>query len=318
MWDRKGHIVTNNHVVEDAERIRVTFSEWTVADATLVGANADSDLAVIQVDVPAEQLLPVRLADSGQVAVGQLVVAIGNLYGLESTMTVGIVSALRRALPVESESLLGGPTYWIPDMIQTDAPINPGNSGGVLASDRGEVIGVTTAIISPVQASAGIGFAVPAAIVEKVVPALIESGSYSYPWVGISGTSLHPELAQAIGLEAEQRGALVQEVVSGGPAEGAGLRGSSRVVRIDGMEARVGGGVIVAFDGQPVKEFEDLVAYLVRSTEVGQEIELTILRDGRERAVTVTLGARPGEDTAAQLQEARDVSASSPGLASEA
>jgi S1-C subfamily serine protease len=306
VWDRKGHMVTNNHVVEDAEKIRVTFSDGTVADANLVGANADSDLAVIKVDVPAEQLLPVRLADSDQVAVGQLAVAIGNPFGLESTMTVGIVSALGRSLPVEPESGLGGPTYSIPEVIQTDAPINPGNSGGVLVNDRGEVIGVTTAIVSPVQASAGIGFAVPAAIVEKVVPALIETGSYTYPWLGISGTSLAPGLAEAMGLDAHQRGALIQQVVPGGPAEDAGLRGSSRAVEIEGMEARVGGDVIVALDGRPVKEFEDLVAYLVRSTQVGQEVELTVLRDGRELDVIVTLGARPGDDIAAQPQEAGD------------
>jgi S1-C subfamily serine protease len=307
VWDRNGHIVTNNHVVANAERIRVTFADGTVAEATLVGANADSDLAVIKVELPAKRLLPVRLADSAQVTVGQLAVAIGNPFGLENTMTVGIVSALGRSLPVASDNELGGATYSIPDVIQTDAPINPGNSGGVLVNDRGEVIGVTTAIISPVQASAGIGFAVPAAIVEKVVPALIENGSYHYPWLGISGTSLGPELAQAMGLDADQRGALVAEIVPGGPAEEAGLRGSSRQVEIDGMEARVGGDVIVALDGQRVQGFDDLVAHLVRSTEVGQQIELTILRDGRERNVTVTLGTRPGDEDASQPREERNV-----------
>jgi 2-alkenal reductase len=166
---------------------------------------------------------------------------------------------------------------------------------------------VTTAIISPVQASAGIGFAVPAAIVEKVVPALIENGSYTYPWLGISGTSLVPELAEAMGLDAEQHGALIVEVVPGGPADEAGLRGSSRAVEINGLEARIGGDVIVAINGQPVQEFDDLVAQLVRSTEVGQETELTILRDGRERDVMVTLGARPGDDATVQPQEERDV-----------
>jgi S1-C subfamily serine protease len=208
-------------------------------------------------------------------------------------MTVGIVSALERSLPAESNSG-DGSSYTIPDVIQTDAPINPGNSGGVLVNDQGEVIGVTSAIVSPVSASAGIGFAVPAAIVQKVVPVLIAKGSYEHPWLGISGTTLDPDLAQAMSLDANQRGALVIEVVPGGPAEQAGLQGSDRQVTIDGQERQVGGDVVVALDGQPVKTFDDLVAYLVQSTEVGQKVTLTVLRDGRERQVEVTIAARPG------------------------
>jgi len=232
------------------------------------------------------------MADSTRVLVGQLAIAIGNPFGLENTMTVGIVSALERSLPAESNSS-DGTSYTIPDVIQTDAPINPGNSGGVLLNDQGEVIGVTSAIVSPVRASAGIGFAVPAAIVQKVVPVLIAKGSYEHPWLGISGTTLDANLAQAMGLEANQRGALVIEVVPGGPAEQAGLQGSDRQVTIDGQERQVGGDVIVALDGQPVKTFDDLVAYLFRSTEVGQKVTLTLLRDGREQQVEVTVAARP-------------------------
>ena len=292
VWDQEGHVVTNNHVVNGADKIEVTFSDGTTVPGTVVGTDPASDLAVLKVEVPAGQLHPVRMADSTLVMVGQLAVAIGNPFGLENTMTVGIVSALERSLPAESNSG-DGSSYTIPDVIQTDAPINPGNSGGVLVNGQGEVIGVTSAIVSPVRASAGIGFAVPAAIVQKVVPVLIAKGSYEHPWLGISGTTLDPDLAQAMGLEANQRGALVIEVVPGGPAEQAGLQGSDRQVTIDGQERQVGGDVVVALDGQPVKTFDDLVAYLVQSTEVGQKATLTVLRDGRERQVEVTIAARP-------------------------
>lgn len=293
VWDQEGHIVTNNHVVDGADEIEVTFSDGTTVQATVVGTDPASDLAVLKVEVPAGQLHPVRMADSTLVMVGQLAIAIGNPFGLENTMTVGIVSALERSLPAESNSG-DGSSYTIPDVIQTDAPINPGNSGGVLVDDQGAVIGVTSAIVSPVGASAGIGFAVPSAIVQKVVPVLITKGSYEHPWLGISGTTLDAGLAQAMGLEANQRGALVIEVVPGGPAEQAGLQGSDRQVTIDGQERQVGGDVVVALDGQPVKNFDDLVAYLLRSTEVGQKITLTVLRDGREQQVEVTVAARPG------------------------
>jgi len=295
VWDKEGHVVTNNHVVDGADKIKVVFSDGTTVPATVVGTDPDSDLAVVKVDLPAGDLYPVRLADSTQVKVGHLAVAIGNPFGLENTMTVGFVSALERSLPVESNGG-AGPSYTIPDVIQTDAPINPGNSGGVLVNDRGEVIGVTSAIISPVRASAGIGFAVPSVIVQKVVPALIEDGRYAHPWLGISGTSLDPDLAQAMELEAGQRGALVADVVPGGPADEAGLRGSDQTITVDGEERRIGGDVVVAIDGQPVETFDDLVAYLVRSTEVGQTVTLTVLRDGRERQVEVTLSERPGEE----------------------
>jgi len=291
VWDEEGHIVTNNHVVEGADKIRVTFSDGATISGTVVGADPDSDLAVLKVDVPADALYPMQLADSTQVEVGHLAVAIGNPFGLENTMTVGFVSALGRSLPAETGS--EGPSYTIPDVIQTDAPINPGNSGGVLVNDRGEVIGVTSAIVSPVRASAGIGFAIPSAIVQRVVPALIETGHYAYPWLGISGVSLNPDLAQAMNLEVNQRGALVVEVVAGGPADEAGLRGSDRTITVDGIERRVGGNVIMALDGRPVEAFDDLVACLVNSTEVGQKVTLKILRDGREQQVEITLGERP-------------------------
>jgi serine protease Do len=303
VWDTEGHIVTNNHVVEGADKITVTFSDGTSTRGTLVGADHDSDLAVVKVDLPADQLHPVQLADSMQVKVGQLAVAIGNPFGLEGTMTVGFVSALGRLLPVERGT--SGTGYSIPDIIQTDAPINPGNSGGVLVDDQGQVIGVTAAIESPVRANAGIGFAIPAAIVEKVVPLLITTGHYQHPWLGISGTALNLELSEAMDLDSDQHGALVVEVIPGSPADEAGLRGSDREVDIEGQPVRVGGDVIVAIEGEPVQGVDDIISYLARYTQIGDKITLSILRQGKEQTVEVELAARPSEDegTAAAPRE---------------
>ncbi len=291
VWDKQGHIVTNNHVVDGADKIQVTFSDGTTVPAQVVGTDPDSDLAVIKTDVTADRLQPIAVADSTQAKVGQLAIAIGNPFALEGTMTVGIVSALGRSLPT-SEDVTQGPSYTIPDIIQTDAPINPGNSGGVLVDDQGHLIGVTAAIESPVGTNAGIGFAIPSAIVRKVVPALIETGRYEHPRLGISGTDLTLDLAQAMELKPDQRGALVVDISPDSAADKAGLHGSDRNVEIDGQQIRVGGDVIVAIDNQTVKEFDDLVVYLARNTEVGQTVTLTILRQGQEQQVEVTLEAR--------------------------
>jgi S1-C subfamily serine protease len=265
----------------------------------------DSDLAVIQVNVSADRLQPVKVSDSTQVKVGQLAVAIGNPFGLQGTMTVGFISALGRYLPVASDGVESN--YTIPDIIQTDAPINPGNSGGVLLNDEGKVIGVTAAIESAVESNAGIGFAIPSVIVQKVVPALIEQGHYDHPWLGISGLALLPELREAMKLDPEQLGILVEDVTSDSPADVAGLRGSARQVEIDGQTARVGGDVITAIDGQPLRDFEDLVAYLARQTTVGQTVTLTVLRDNKETTIELTLAARPKEQ--AKQNEAETASA---------
>jgi len=289
VWDNQGHIVTNYHVIENATRIVVRFADDTTAEATVVGSDPDSDLAVLKVDVAASQLQPVRIAQT-EPAVGQLSVAIGNPFGLENTMTVGFISAIGRSLSV-GETL--GSRYSIPDIIQTDAPINPGNSGGVLVNEKGEVIGVTAAIISPVQASVGIGFAIPAAIVEQVVPVLIETGAYAHPWVGISGTTLTADLAEVMELPADQRGALVIDVIANSPAEQGGVRGSTRQVTLDGIQTNVGGDVIIALDATPIHSFEDLISALSAQTRPGQTVVLTVLRDGAERELRLTLGERP-------------------------
>jgi len=292
VWDKKGHIVTNNHVIDGAESITVVFSDDTDAEATLVGADPDSDLAVLKVDVPAGQLLPVHMGDSADLQVGELAIAIGNPFGQEGTMTVGIISALGRLLAVDAGNPFA-PRFNIPDIIQTDAAINPGNSGGVLLNDQGEVIGVTTAIISATRTSAGIGFAVPAAIVNQVVPALIKDGHYEHPFLGISGGSLISDLAEAMDLPADQRGVLVAEVVPDGPAAEAGLEGNDRQVEIEGIQVGIGGDIITAFDDEPIKSMDGLITYLERNTQVGQQVELTILRDGELDTVSVTLSARP-------------------------
>jgi len=290
VWDQNGHIVTNNHVISGADKIEVTFSDGTIVPATLVGADPDSDLAVLQVDVNAHSLSPVQMADSNSVEVGQLAIAIGNPFGLEGTMTTGIISAVGRSLPADETA---AQSYTIPDIIQTDAPINPGNSGGVLVDAQGQVLGVTSAIESPVRASAGIGFAIPSSIVENVVPALIKDGKYIHSWLGISGTDLVPELSTAMNLDSGQRGALVEEVMPNSPAEKAGLQGSNNQVTIEGQTATVGGDVITKIDSQPVMGMDDLIAYLASSTTVGQKVTLTLLRNGKEQSLDVTLAARP-------------------------
>jgi 2-alkenal reductase len=297
VWDTQGHIITNNHVVDGASKVQVTFSDGMTVDAKVVGTDPNADLAVLQVNVPASQLTPVVLADSTQVKVGQIAIAIGNPYGLAGTMTEGIISGLERTLPVGLDNLTSqqGPTYSIPDIIQTDASINPGNSGGVLVDIQGQLIGVTAAIESSSGSNSGIGFVIPSAIVKKVVPSLIATGSYQHPRLGISGTSMTPDLAKAMGLDSQQNGALVIEVTPGGPAANAGLQASNQTATINGQNVPVGGDVIVAINGQSVKQFDDLSTYLFYNTSIGQTVNLTVLRNGKEQTVKVTLDALPNQ-----------------------
>jgi len=291
VWDSRGHIVTNNHVVENASRILVTFADGTTVEAQLVGADPESDLAVIKVDESAVDLQPLTLVDSDQVKVGQLAIAIGNPYGLSGTMTEGIVSALSRSLPVSSSDGVERGTYTIPDVIQTNAAITPGNSGGVLVDVEGKVIGVTAAIRSSTDSNSGIGFVIPANIVNRVVPVLIDKGNYVHPRLGITATSLTYDLAEAANLDLNQRGVLVVNVTSGSPADRAGLRGSTIQASANGNATPTDGDIVTAIDGQPVKTFEDLTSYLFNSTEVGQTVELTVLRQGAQHTVQLTLSS---------------------------
>lgn len=298
VWDTQGHIVTNNHVVAGASQITVTFSDQTSVPAQIVGTDPDSDLAVLGVNVPASELHPVQEA-SAYAKVGQIAIAIGNPFGLQGSMSMGIVSAIGRSLPVEPGTAATGPSYRIPAVIQTDAPINPGNSGGVLVDDEGRVIGVTAAIVSASGSSSGIGFAIPAEIVQMVVPALIQNGHYDHPYIGVSGTTLTPSLASAMNLAEQQRGALLADITPGGPADQAGLQGSDKTVDINGQSVKVGGDVVIAVGDQPVKSFDDLAAYVALNTQVGETVALQIIRNEQEQNVDITIGARPAAETAA-------------------
>jgi serine protease Do len=296
IWDTKGDIVTNNHVVDGSTKIEVTFSDGTTVPATIVGQDPYSDLAVIKVSVVASMLKPVTMADSTQVKVGEIAIAIGNPYGFEGSMTVGTVSGLGRTLPTNTTSQTSGASYSIPDVIQTDAAINPGNSGGVLVNDQGQVIGVTSDYLASGSGpSTLIGFAIPAEIVSKVVPSLISSGTYTHPYLGLSGMDMNPDIAQAMNLPADTRGALVEQVVAGGPAAKAGLQASNTTVTINGSQGTVGGDVITAIDGQTIHNMPDIIAYLAIHTQVGQTVTLTILRNGKTLSVQVTLGSRPNQ-----------------------
>ncbi len=290
--DSEGHIVTNNHVVENAEEMRVTFADGTVAQAELVARDVNSDLAVIKVDVDPERLVPLVLGDSSSLRVGQRVIAIGNPWDLGGTMTVGIISALGRTLPSRITADFG--IYSIPDLIQTDAAINPGNSGGPLVDSRGRVVGVNTAIRSEGLYNSGVGFAVPVDIVKRVVPALISEGRYRYPYLGISANSevTVADLAEALNLPV-QRGVLIAEARPGWPAYAAGLRGGSDIIDFFGVQVLVGGDIILAIDGYELRDFDDLIAYLVRETSVGQEVTVTILRGDENLEIPVTLDERP-------------------------
>jgi len=291
VWDPQGHIVTNNHVVENAYNITVTFSDGTTTTAEVVGTDVQSDLAVIKVDPSGLTLHPVSLGDSQAVKVGDLVIAIGNPYGLAGSMTQGIVSALSRSLTVDSSDPFSSSTYTIPDIIQTDAAVNPGNSGGVLVNTSGEVIGVTSAIQSTTNANAGIAFAIPAHIVDRIVPVLIKDSRYKHPSLGLSGITLTANYATEMGLDANTHGVLITEITPGGAADLAGLRETSQQYTRYNRGVIIFGDVITAIDGNPVRTYEDLISYIFNKTEVGQRVELTILRDGKEMTVTATLQA---------------------------
>ncbi|MGB9300787.1 MAG: trypsin-like peptidase domain-containing protein [Anaerolineae bacterium] len=283
--DTEGRIITNNHVVEGADEVQVTLYDGAIVQASVLGTDPYSDLAVIDIDLPPQVLRPVELGDSDELRVGQRAVAIGNPFGLEGTLTTGVISALGRTLPAET-------LFAIPEVIQTDAAINPGNSGGPLLNAEGLVIGVNTAIRTTTGGNTGVGFAVPVNLVKRVVPRLIAEGHYDHPQLGIRGLTITPVLVEAMDLPVDG-GVLVSEVTADSPAGKAGIRGGTREVSIRGDLVREGGDIIVSIDGQETNQFEDLLSYIVMETEVGQEIAVAIIRDGEERVVKVVLGARP-------------------------
>ena len=283
--DVQGHIVTNDHVVKEADSLEVTLASGKKVSAKLIGRDAFNDLAVIKIDVPGERLPTVQLGDSKQLQIGQMTIAIGNPFGLDRTVTTGVVSSLERTLRTESGRE-------IRNVIQTDAAINPGNSGGPLLDSRGEVIGINSAIFSPTGGSVGIGFAIPVNTAKRLVPELIAKGRVSHPWLGIRGQNVTPQLIQLLKLPV-QRGVLVVEVQGGSPAAKVGIRGGNRPVRIGNLRTAAGGDLIVAIDGKAVESDGGLVAYLDDHKRVGDTVELEIIRDGQRMKVRATLGEHP-------------------------
>jgi S1-C subfamily serine protease len=282
IYSNDGYILTNYHVIEDAEEITVTFTNGNITEATIVGSDPYSDIAVLKVNRPSETLTPVVLGNSSALIVGELVVAVGNPYGLSGTITAGIISQVGREL-----SSPGG--YNIIDVIQLDAAINPGNSGGPLVNMRGEVIGINTAIVT---GSTGLGFAIPSDTIKRELPSLLATGEYIHSRVGISGNTVNPEIAEIIGLNYTY-GILISEVAPGGPAENAGLRGGDRTERIGGLLYVIGGDVIIGVDGFIMRNFNDFSVYLERNTTPGTVISLTIIRNNQKLTLNVTLGKRP-------------------------
>ncbi len=290
VYDGDGHIVTNYHVIERARQINVTFSDGTTLVAEVVGVDPTYDLAVIRVDPEAHNLVPLTLGDSQTLRIGQFVVAIGSPFGLEQSVTFGVISSLGRIIESPDRRFIG-------EAIQTDAAINPGNSGGPLLDLEGRGIGVNAQIISPSRASAGIGFAIPVKLVQRVIPELIATGVYRHPWMGVGPVAMTPQLAEILrdaGYDVPDSGVYLLSVERGSAADRAGLRGPQREVSTELGRVPVGGDVLLAIDGTEISSARDLIAYLETFTQPGDTVEVTIARDGEILIIPVTLGERPG------------------------
>ena len=285
VFDKKGHVITNAHVVEGATKVVVTFLDGRSYNAEIIGVDTFTDIAVIKVNADLSLLHPLSLGDSSNLQVGEPIAAIGNPFGLSGSMTSGIVSQLGRLLP-------SGLGYSIPDVIQTDAAINPGNSGGPLLNMRGEIVGINTAIQSATGEFTGVGFAVPSQTLAKIVPNLIQNGEYKHPWIGISGRDIDPDLAKVLKLN-DAVGFLVVTVVPDSPASKAGLHGSVNTVDVDGVQYTIGGDIILSVDDVEVRKISDILIHLQRQKSVGDDLVLEILRDGRTTSFTIILGERP-------------------------
>jgi len=287
VFDDKGRIVTNAHVVQDSEQLDVTFSNGLIRSAETIGIDRNSDLAIIQVDQLPDGTLPLPLGNMQELAVGQTVLAIGNPFGLDGTLTKGIISALGRTIPALTP-------FSIPQAIQTDAAINPGNSGGPLLDLHGHVIGINAQIETDGRTGSnnGVGFAIPVNIVNQVVPELISKGKYEWSWLGVRGGDVIPTLVKAMNLP-NDIGAYLVEVTPGGPAEQAGIRGSDKQKLVNGRALEVGGDVVIAIDGKTISTFNDLLVYIALETRPGQEVTLTIVRNGKESDIGFLVGSRP-------------------------
>jgi S1-C subfamily serine protease len=285
VYDTSGHIITNQHVIDGADTIQVTFLDGNITSANLIGMDIYSDLAVVKVDPQVTRLYPVVLGNSSELSVGEPVAAMGNPFGLSDTLTVGVVSSLERTLTAVGN-------YVIIDIIQLDAAVNPGNSGGPLVNLLGQVVGVNTAIQSETGTFTGIGFAVPSDTIKREIDSLIENGDYKHPWLGISALGVNLAIADALGLEKPQ-GILVTEVISGSPVDLAGLRGGDENNIDPQLGVPLGGDVITKVNDRPVITMDDLIVYMERNTIPGDSVVLGIIRDGQELDITVTLGERP-------------------------
>lgn len=286
VFDLSGNIITNAHVIDNADNITVTFLDGSQYNASIVGMDKFTDIAVINVEEKPDYLHPLEIGDSSTLKVGEPVAAIGNPFGLSGSMTSGIVSQIGRLLPSHDTG------FSIPNVIQTDAAINPGNSGGPLLNMDGKVMGINTAIQSGTGQSAGIGFAVPSNTISKVVPVLITEGKYSHPWIGISGQDINPDLAKIRNLN-HSKGFLIVTVIPDSPAEMAGLKGVSEIEKIDNKEYPKDGDIIISVDGKEVRKISDILIHLQEEKSVGDEMILGIIRNGEQMDVILTLVVRP-------------------------
>ena len=286
VYDTEGRIITNNHVVEGSKTVNVSFIDGNTYTAKVVGTDPGNDIAVIQIidNFSDESLVPLTFGNSSNLDVGQQVIAIGNPFGLSDTMTTGIISQIGRLLP--NDNSVG---FSIPDVIQVDAAINPGNSGGPLLDLNGQVVGMNTAISTSTGDFAGVGFAVPANTISKIAPVLIKNGTYSHPYLGISGRSLDSDISLANGLARNFKGVIVEIIVSGGPADKAGITPATP----DQNNILHGGDIITSIDGHPIKTIYDVIAYLDEQKNVGDKVIVTVHRQGKSMDLTATLGARP-------------------------
>ena len=285
VFDKKGHIITNAHVIEGSTKTVVTFLDGRSYNAEIIGMDEYTDIGVLKVNADLKLLNPLSLGDSSNLNVGEPIAAIGNPFGLSGSMSSGIVSQMGRLLP-------SGSGYSIPDVIQTDAAINPGNSGGPLLNMRGNIVGINTAIQSTTGEFTGVGFAIPSQTVAKIVPTLINEGEYKHPWIGISGRDIDPDTANVLGLKDAIEFQIIT-VVENSPAADAGLIGSDKTIVVEGREYPTGGDIIVGVDGMDVRKIDDILVHLQRVKTVGDEMNLEILRDGRTTNVTIILQERP-------------------------
>lgn len=288
VYDKNGYIITNYHVISSATAITVTFNDGNVYSAKLVGTDPYGDVALLKLIDPAEEnLVPVTFSNSTNLMVGDPVLAIGNPYGLDNTLTFGIVSQIGRLLP---NSDFG---YSIPNVIQTDAAINPGNSGGPLIDLHGNVVGMNTAIFSNTGAYAGVGFAIPSNDVIRVIPTLMDGGTYKHPWLGITGDKLTPTLAETFGLPRNYKGVLIADVVKNGPADKAGIKSMLIQGNRFGQQQIISKDIIIAIDNNPVSRIDDIISYIDINKKVGDEISLTVNRNGEILNLKAVLEARP-------------------------